>query len=60
VNVEQAAAAAAAGALQGAGDVGAAAVDQVRRTATGLIGGVKVVAAEPFRRRARRPETKAS
>ena len=49
MSAEEAASAAATGALKGAGDVSASAVEQVRRTATGMISGVKVVAREPFR-----------
>jgi hypothetical protein len=35
--------------LKAAGDISTAAVDQVRRAATGVIGGVKVIAQEPFK-----------
>jgi hypothetical protein len=45
-----AAGAAATGALWAAGDIGAEALEQVRRAATGTIAGVKVVVKEPFRK----------
>jgi hypothetical protein len=47
VDASKAAAAAATGALRAAGDVSVTAVEQVRRTVTGVISGVKVVAEEP-------------
>jgi hypothetical protein len=47
-------AAAATGALQGAGEVSTKAVEQVRDAVTGVIAGVKVVAKEPFRREERK------
>jgi CheY-like chemotaxis protein len=41
--------AAATGALKGAGEIGHEAVEQVQRSVTGLIAGVKVVVKEPFK-----------
>jgi hypothetical protein len=47
--VEQAAVAAADGALKGAGEISASAVAQVHDAVTSAIGGVKVVLREPSR-----------
>ncbi|MEZ5286750.1 MAG: hypothetical protein R2712_18460 [Vicinamibacterales bacterium] len=49
VDAAAAASAAATGALRAAGDISAEAVEQVQRTATGLISGVKVVVTAPFK-----------
>jgi hypothetical protein len=49
VGAEEAASAAATGALKAAGQVSTTAVDQVRKTLTGTISGVKLVLKEPFR-----------
>ncbi len=49
MTAEQAASAAASGALKGAGEVSSTAVDQVRGVVTKTISGVKVVITEPFR-----------
>jgi hypothetical protein len=48
VDTAAAASAAANGALKAAGSVGTTAVDEIKRTLTGTIAGVKVVLKEPF------------
>jgi hypothetical protein len=48
VDTAGAASAAANGALKAAGSVGTTAVDEIKRTLTGTIAGVKVVLKEPF------------
>jgi hypothetical protein len=50
VDTAEAASAAATGALKAAGDIGGEALAQVERAATGVIGGVKVVAKAPFKK----------
>ena len=49
LRAEDAASAAASGAIKGAGEVSATAGEQVRRAVTGVIAGVKVVVKEPVR-----------
>jgi len=49
LNATEAASAAANGALKAAGDIGAGAVNEVRKALTGTIAGVKVVLKEPFK-----------
>jgi hypothetical protein len=49
LSAEDAATAAASGALKGAGKVSTTAVEQVRNVLTGTISGVKVVVKEPFK-----------
>lgn len=49
MSAEEAASAAATGALKAAGEVSSAAVEQVRNALTGTIAGVKVVLKEPFK-----------
>ena len=50
MSAEEAASAAASGALKAAGQIGSTAVQQVRNVLTGTISGVKVVLKEPFRK----------
>ena len=47
LSAEDAATAAATGALKGAGDISSTAVDQVRKVVTGTISGVKIGVKEP-------------
>ena len=50
LRAEEAASAAASGAIKGAGEVSATAGDEVRRAVTGVIAGVKVAVKEPFKK----------
>jgi hypothetical protein len=50
VDAAMAASAAANGALKAAGGISREAVEQVKRTATGVVAGVKVVVTEPFKK----------
>jgi hypothetical protein len=49
LKAEDAASAAASGAIKGAGEIGGTAVEQVRKAMTDVIAGVKVVVKEPFK-----------
>jgi hypothetical protein len=49
LKTEDAASAAASGAIKGAGEIGGTAIEEVRKAMTGVIAGVKVVVKEPFK-----------
>jgi hypothetical protein len=49
LKAEDAASAAASGAIEGAGEIGGTAIEQVRKAMTDVIAGVKVVIKEPFK-----------